>query len=92
MKTEFINSSKIKSELTALIKQQSLQYDTIKDSLQKFKTEIKKSKEENYQNAIERLITEMNDKRKRSCGYIKSNWSFKLVHRTSSYRIWIQII
>ena len=61
-----MNSRKITSELTALIKQQSLQYDIIEDNLKKLKTEInKKRKEENYENVIQRLTTEMNDKGKR---------------------------
>ena len=59
-----MNSSKITSELTALIKQQSLQYDKIEDNLKKLKTEIKKSKGENYKNVTGRIITEMNDKEK----------------------------
>ena len=59
-----MNSSKITSELTALIKQQSLQYDIIEDNLKKLKTEIKKSKGENYKNVTGRIITEMNDKEK----------------------------
>ena len=62
---EFMNSSKITSELTALMKQQSLQYHVIEENLKKLKTEIKKSKEENYKYGIERLATEMNDKEKR---------------------------
>ena len=61
-----MNSRKITSELTALIKQQSLQYGIIEDNLKKLKTEIKKKrKEENYENVIQRLTTEMNDKGKR---------------------------
>ena len=59
-----MNSSKITSELTALIKQQSLQYDIIEDNLKKLKTEIKKSKGENYKNVTGRITTEMNDKEK----------------------------
>ena len=35
------------------------------DNLRKLKTEIKKSKEENYKNVMERLKTEINDKEKR---------------------------
>ena len=35
---EFINSSNITSKLTALIKQQSLQYDMVEDNLKKLKT------------------------------------------------------
>ena len=38
-----MNSSKITSELTALTKQQSLQWDISEDNLKKPKTEIKKS-------------------------------------------------
>ena len=38
-----MNSSKITSEITALIKQQSLQYDMIEDNLKKLETELKKS-------------------------------------------------
>ena len=55
--TEFMNSSKITSELTA--------YDKINDNLKKLKTEVKKSVEGKYKNVIERLTTEMNDKEKR---------------------------
>ena len=73
-----MNSSKITSKLTALTKQQSLQCDISKDNLKKPKTEIKKSKKENYKNVIRRLTTEMNDK-KTSCEYVDSNWSFELV-------------
>ena len=51
---EFMNSSKITSELTA--------YDNMD---KKVNTEIKNSIEEKYKNAIERLTTEMNDKEKR---------------------------
>ena len=60
---EFINPRKITAELKILIKQQSLQCDVIEDNLKKLKTEIKKQKEENYKNVIERLTTEMNDKK-----------------------------
>ena len=59
-----MNSSKITSEITALIKQQSLQYDIIEDNLKKLKTEIKKSKGENHKNVTGRITTEMNDKEK----------------------------
>ena len=45
---------------------------------------------------MQRRHRKMNDRnerqRKTSCGYINSNWSFKLVDSTFSYRIWIQII
>ena len=89
-----MNPSKITSELAVLIKQQTLQYDIIEGNLKKLKTEIKNSKKENYKNAIERLITEMKDKEwqrmTKSCEYINSNWSFKLVDVTSNYRIWIR--
>ena len=60
---EFINPRKITAELKILIKQQSLQCDVIEDNLKKLKTEIKKPKEENNKNVIERLTTEMNDKK-----------------------------
>ena len=41
---EFMKSSRITSQLTALIKLQSLQYDIIEDNLKKLKTEIKSQK------------------------------------------------
>ena len=44
--------------------QQSLQYNIHEDNLKKLKTNIKKSKEENYKKIIERITTEMNDKEK----------------------------
>ena len=40
-------------------------YTIIEDNRKKLKTEIKMSLEEKYQNDIERLTTEMNDKEKR---------------------------
>ena len=40
-------------------------YTIIEDKRKKLKTEIKMSLEEKYQNDIERLTTEMNDKEKR---------------------------
>ena len=58
-----MNSSKITSELTTLIKKQSLLYDIHKDNLMKL--EMKKSKEENCKNVTERIITKMNDNEKR---------------------------
>ena len=67
-------------------------YGTIEENLKKLKTEMKKSIEEKQKNVIERLTTEMNDKKKTSWGYINSNWSFKLVDSTFIYRIWIQIM
>ena len=39
-------------------------YGTIEENLKKFKTEMKKSIEEKQKNVIERLTTEMNDKKK----------------------------
>ena len=65
---EFTNSNKIIPELTTLIKFQinkSLEYDIYEDNLRKLKTEIKKSKQENYKNVADRIITEINDKEKR---------------------------
>ena len=62
---EFMNSTKITSELTTLIKQQSLQYDIHQDNLKKLKSKIKKLREENYKNVTERITTEINDKEKR---------------------------
>ena len=65
---EFTNSNKIIPELTTLIKFQinkSLEYDIYEDNLRKLKTEIKKSKQENYKNVADRIITENNDKEKR---------------------------
>ena len=59
-----MNSSKITSKLTALIKEQSLQYDIIKENLKKLKIEKKKSKEEKCKNVIERLTAELNNKEK----------------------------
>ena len=53
-----MNSSNITSELTTLIKQQSLQYDI------RYK-EGTKSKEESFKNVIKRIKAEMNDKEKR---------------------------
>ena len=47
-----MNPSKITSEHKALIKQQSLQYNIIKDNLKKLKTEIKKINKESYKNVI----------------------------------------
>ena len=79
---EFLNSSKILSELTA--------YDIIEDNLKKLKTELKKSIEENYKNIIQ-ILTTYERQRKTSCGYINSNWSFRLVDSASSYRIWIEL-
>ena len=50
--------AKITSELTT--------YDIIEDNLEKHKTEIKKkTMEEKYENVIERLTIELNDKEKR---------------------------
>ena len=54
---EFMNSSKVTSELTA--------YDIIEDNLKKLKTEIKKPIEEKCKNVIERLTKKMNHKEKR---------------------------
>ena len=54
---EFMNSSKITSELTA--------YNIIEYNLKKLKNEMKKSVEVKYKNIIERLTDEMNDKGKR---------------------------
>ena len=51
--TQFRNSSKIISELTASIKQRTLQYDKIEDNLKKLKFDINKLEEENYKNFIE---------------------------------------
>ena len=65
---EFTNSNKIIPELTTLIKFQinkSLEYDIYEDNLRKLKTEIKKSKQENYKNVADRIITEINDIEKR---------------------------
>ena len=62
---EFMNSTKITSELTTLIKQQSLQYDIHQDNLKKLKSKIKKLREENYKNVTERITTEINDNEKR---------------------------
>ena len=62
---EFMNSTKITSELTTLIKQQSLQYDIHQDNLKKLKSKINKLREENYKNVTERITTEINDKEKR---------------------------
>ena len=76
---EFMNSSKITSELTA--------YDIIEDSLKKLKPEIKKSIGEKYKNVIKN-----ESQRKTSCGYINSKRSFILVDSTSNYRIWIRMI
>ena len=47
---EFMNSSKITSELTPLIIQQCLQCNIHENILKKLKTEVKESKEENYKN------------------------------------------
>ena len=63
-KIELMNSSKIASELIALIKK-SLQYDIIEDNLKKLNSEIKKSIEEKYKSVIERLTTKIKDKEKR---------------------------
>ena len=52
VETEFMNFSKITSELKALIKKQSLQYNIIEDNLKKLKTEIKKINKESYKNVI----------------------------------------
>ena len=46
---------------TYSINQKCLQYDIIKDSLKKFKIEIKKSIGEKYKNVIKRLTTKVND-------------------------------
>ena len=65
---EFTNSNKIIPELTTLIKFQinkSLEYDIYEDNLRKLKTKIKKSKQENYKNVADRIITEINDIEKR---------------------------
>ena len=63
-KIELMNSSKIASELIALIKK-SLQYDIIEDNLKKLNSEIKKSIEKKYKSVIERLATKIKDKEKR---------------------------
>ena len=76
---EFMNSSKITSELTAC--------DIIEENLKKLKTEIKKLVEEKYKNTIEN-----ESQRKMSCGYINFKWSFILADSTFNYRIWIRII
>ena len=57
---EFLNSSKITSELTA--------YDLIEDNSEKLKTEIKSQQKKKTKNFIERLTTEINDKEKRLVG------------------------
>ena len=55
-----MNSNKITLEFTTLTKQQSLEYIIYEDNLRKFKTEIKKSKEESCKNVINRIIIEIN--------------------------------
>ena len=62
---EFMNSTKITSELTTLIKQQNLQYDIHQDNLKKLKSKINKPREENYKSVTERITREINDKEKR---------------------------
>ena len=81
---EFMNSSKITSELTA--------YDIIEYNLKKLKNEMKKINRSKIQK-YNRKINRWNEwQRKTSHGYINSNWSFKLVDSTSNYRIWIRMI
>ena len=75
---ESMNSSKTTLELTALIKQQSLQYDIIKDNLKKLKNE-KEFKGWKLQKRHRKINNKNEWQRKTSCGYINSNWSFKLL-------------
>ena len=79
---EFINSSKITSELTA--------HDIIEYNLTQ--NWDKKSIRRKIQKRNQKINNRNKWQRKTSCGYISSNWSFKLVNSTSNYRIWIWII
>ena len=88
---EFTNSRKITSELIALIKQQSLQYDIIEANLKKTQNWDKEVQRRKLQKRHRKINNRNEWQRKASCWYINSNWSFKLADSTSNYWIWVEL-
>ena len=62
---EFENSSKITSEPTSLIINQTIPYNINERKVKQLKPDIKRIKENNYKSCLQKLIVQMNEKEKR---------------------------
>ena len=62
--TEFENSRKIKTELTPLMINESIQYNINERKVKQLKQDIKRCKESIYKSCLQKLISQMNEKEK----------------------------